>query len=113
MSEWSPPEEKPLTGVKRCKKTDCANNLHCFLPDKRRRTPEGTCLDCGVALIDWPRLHQRNLADVTHTIDALKHEHIRHHFWCNAVLTPRKVLNMRKLGASGVRAAAKQRVEVK
>jgi hypothetical protein len=113
MSDWSPPEEKPLIGVKRCKKTDCANDLHCFLPDPRRRTPEGTCFDCGAALMDWPRLHRRDPGDIEHTIASLKYEHIRHDFWCIVALTPRKIANARKLGRRGVRGLARHRVETK
>jgi hypothetical protein len=110
MSDWSPPEEKKLTGVKRCKRTDCANNLHCFMPDRRRKTPEGTCLDCGAALVDWPRLRRLDSSDIDHTVAALKHERIRHEFWCTTSLTPRKVANARKLGRSGVLDSARQRI---
>jgi hypothetical protein len=113
MSDWSPPEEKPLTGVKRCKQTDCAKNLHCFLPDPRRRTPEGTCLDCGADLVDWQRLHRRDPKDIEHTVAALKYEHIRHDFWCTKALTPRKIANTKKFGRTGVRALARRRIETK
>jgi hypothetical protein len=113
VTDWQPSEEKPLTGVKRCKLTDCAHDLHCFLKDKKRVTPDGTCLSCGADLIDWRRMHQRDLADIDHTIRALKYEHIRHEFWCTVPLTERAVSFARKHGRKGILQEARTRVEVK
>lgn len=39
------------------------------------------CKECGVELVDWNRVHRRNLRDIEHTFDALRTEWIRHHFW--------------------------------
>jgi hypothetical protein len=113
MSAWEPTEEKPLKGVSRCKKTDCAQHLHCFLKDRHRTTPEGTCLACGADLIDWPRLHRRDMRDVDHTIFSLKYEHIRHDFWCKVQLTARALAFARKHGRSGILREARKRVETK
>lgn len=113
MSAWKPSEERPLRGVNRCKVTDCGNQLHCFLKDRRRKTPEGTCLTCGAALVDWRRVHQRDLRDVEYTIASLKLEHIRHAFWCDIPLTPKATAFARKLGRSGILVAAHDRIQTK
>lgn len=113
MSNWEPTEEKPLERVGRCKKTDCAKQLHCFLKDKRRRTPEGTCLTCGADLVDWARVHRRDVRDLNHTITALKYEHIRHEFWCALPLSERAVRFARKLGRLGIYHKARGRIEKK
>lgn len=105
MEKWSPAEEKPL-GVTRCKRTDCNNDLHCFLKDRKRNTAEGTCLECGTDLIDWARVHRRDVRDVEHTIEALKHEHVRHEFWCAVELTERALTYARKRGRTGMQVAA-------
>jgi hypothetical protein len=42
---------------------------------------KGKCRTCGIALVDWQRVHARNVADIEHTFAELKQEFIRHHFW--------------------------------
>lgn len=89
MGKWKPPEEKPLK-IARCNKTDCDVGLHCFLKHQRqRKTPQGTCWACGVALVDWDRVHRRDISDAAHTVASLKNEKIRHEFWCTIPLTER------------------------
>jgi hypothetical protein len=46
-------------------------------------TPQerGKCRSCGADLVDWKRLHRRDLKDAPHTFEALQHELIRHHFF--------------------------------
>jgi hypothetical protein len=110
MGKWTPPADKPLKGMKRCRRTDCSNGLHCFLKHRTRRTPEGTCITCGVDLIDWSRVHRRDLRDVSHTIEVLKSEHIRHEFWCTVPLTDRAITYARRLGRGGVLASARARI---
>lgn len=113
MGNWTAPKDKPLEGVKRCKKTDCSKNLHCFLKDRKRRTPEGTCLACGIDLVDWRRVHRRDIGDIEHTLSALKHEHIRHEFWCTVDLTPRAINFALRNGRRGVLEKARQRIRKK
>ncbi len=98
MAEWTAPPEKPLKGMKRCRQTDCANGLHCFLKHRKRRTPDGACIACGSGLVDWTRVHQRDLNDVSHTIEMLKLEHVRHEFWCTVEVTERAATYARRLG---------------
>jgi hypothetical protein len=113
MTDWAPTDERPLKRVKRCKKTDCANQLHCFLKDRQRRTPEGTCLKCGTNLINWDRVHRRDIRDVDHTIESLKYEHIRHEFWCKIPFTQRATLFARKHGRIGIYNEARTRIQTK
>ena len=110
MAEWTAPAEKPLKGMKRCRQTDCTNGLHCFLKHRKRRTPEGTCLACGSGLVDWTRVHQRDLNDVAHTIQMLKLEHVRHEFWCTVALTVRASTYAHRLGRIGLLSAARKRI---
>jgi hypothetical protein len=66
-----------------CTATNCEDDLHCFKATKKMQSENraGTCRECGVSLVDWPRVHSRNLADVDHTFVELRRELIRHHFW--------------------------------
>ncbi len=41
----------------------------------------GTCRSCGADLINWTRVHSRDLGDVAHTFEAMKREWIRHRYW--------------------------------
>lgn len=67
----------------KCTSTDCENGLHCWRVTKRmaKKHQEGRCIDCGVELVDWARVHRQDLEDVAHTFSSLKKELIRHHFW--------------------------------
>jgi hypothetical protein len=66
-----------------CTSTQCEDGLHCFRATKKmqREKRAGTCRRCGVALVDWPRVHARSLADLDNTFGELRRELIRHHFW--------------------------------
>ena len=110
MDEWTAPADKPLKGMKRCRATDCGNGLHCFLKHRKRRTPEGTCIACGVALVDWPRVHRRDLLDAHNTVEMLKLEHVRHDFWCTVDLTEYATTYARRLGRTRLLVAARKRI---
>jgi hypothetical protein len=66
-----------------CTKSDCDDNLHCFRSTKKLRDQGlgGACRDCHAQLVDWPRVHERQLDDAEHTFRELRLEFIRHHFW--------------------------------
>ncbi len=66
-----------------CTSTDCGNNLHCFRSARKKGSTDqqGRCRSCGVALIDWHRVHRRKLDDADHTFASLRLELIRHYFW--------------------------------
>jgi hypothetical protein len=78
MADFQKPEPLEIT----CTSTDCDNDLHCFKQFKRM-TPDqrGNCRTCGVSLVNWDRVHQRNPQDAAHTFSALQHELIRHSFF--------------------------------
>lgn len=69
-----------------CRHTECPADLHCFNSTQRGvrkgkiRAP-GVCHECGADLVEWKRVHERNLDDVEATFAALRCEWIRHHFW--------------------------------
>lgn len=66
-----------------CTKSDCEDNLHCFRSTKKLRDQGlgGACRSCHAQLVDWPRVHERQLNDVEHTFTKLRLELIRHYFW--------------------------------
>jgi len=111
METWSAPPEKPLTGIKRCRKTDCGNGLHCFLKHRKRSGAPGTCIACAADLVDWSRVHRRDLRDADHTIQALKFEHVRHEFWCRVPLSERASSYALRRGRSGILKAARARIQ--
>ena len=78
MSEfqWLPPLDI------KCTSADCENELHCFKQLKKMTGEQrGKCRYCGAELVDWDRLHVRDVGDVAYTFAALKNEMIRHYFF--------------------------------
>jgi hypothetical protein len=66
----------------RCTDSRCDADLHCFRPRPKMSDEErGRCRDCGADLIDWERMHRRDIAQVHALFEALPHELIRHHYW--------------------------------
>src|SRR5690242_19196883 len=96
-----PPLQLPPLKVT-CTGTNCANNLHCFKRSRKvaERHLGSRCKECGVDLVDWPRLHLRDLTDAAHTFASLKQELIRHYYW-HVQLSPRVVDNARRRGRQG------------
>jgi hypothetical protein len=81
MTDVFPEDLAPLK-VK-CSDSNCEQGLHCYRATAKmvREKTAGPCLSCGIALVDWDRVHQRNLSDVTFTFEMMRTEFIRHHFW--------------------------------
>lgn len=105
-------EEDDLPPLKiKCRSTNCAEGLHCFLRTKRQRAKvaPGSCYACGEHLVDMDRVHQRNLRDVQHTFEALKRELVRHHFW-HIEIDQRALNHARRKGRTGIRVAAERRL---
>lgn len=75
--------DKPLPRLKvTCTSVDCEKNLHCFL--KKRGMPadlHGTCRACNADLINWARVHRRDIRDQKFVFASLKNEMIRHYMW--------------------------------
>jgi hypothetical protein len=75
---------KPLKPLKiTCTSTDCGSNLHCFLSTKKAALAGegGRCRSCGVALVDWERVHRKDARDASYFLKALQFEYFRHYFW--------------------------------
>lgn len=81
MESSMPGSLKPLKIT--CTSTDCSNNLHCFRLTKKLLSegPNGRCRSCGIELINWSRVHRRDVSDAQYTFECLRFELIRHHFW--------------------------------
>lgn len=104
-------ELKPLKIT--CTSSDCTNDLHCFLATQKlvAEGRAGRCRSCGADLVDWRRVHRRNLSDVRYTFDALRFELIRHHFW-HIPLTQRAVNHARRKGRVALQAFATRQLRV-
>ena len=95
-----------------CTSTRCQDNLHCFRLTKQqlREGPAGRCRSCGIELVDWSRVHQREIKDAKHTVAALKLELIRHHFW-HLTLSEYAANYARRKGRRNLRDAVRNRLE--
>ena len=106
------PDNEMLEPLKvTCTMADCADNLHCFKFHSRKMEEgeRGTCRYCGASLVDWERIHSRDSADIEHTVESLKHEFIRHHFW-HAAIDQKADEHARRKGRLALRVAARTRV---
>lgn len=96
-----------------CGMTKCDDGLHCFKQKRRRAnqsvTSGGACKECGTELVNWERLSNRDFSDITHTVQSLKNEFIRHHFW-HEEFTPEAINYARRKGTQGLRLASEQRI---
>ncbi len=109
-TDWNAEEElKPLKLS--CTSTDCKNNLHCFKETQKMKAANqfGQCRECGVELVNWSRVHKRDINDAIHTFEALKHEKIRHHFW-HVEIDQEAVAHALRKGRSDLRKAATHRI---
>lgn len=94
-----------------CTTSDCEADLHCFKfhSRKMKRTDKGNCRECGIALVDWERVHARDASDIDHTFAELKREFIRHHFWHKSI-DDKADKHARRKGRVLLAAAATQRL---
>ncbi|MCL7451690.1 MAG: DUF4186 domain-containing protein [Anaerolineae bacterium] len=70
----------------------------------------GICRYCGADLIDWQRVHRRNLGDAAFVFESLKYELVRHHYWHKSI--DLKAMNhARRKGRQGLREAARHRLK--
>jgi len=104
-----PTNLKPL-GVT-CTSSDCESGLHCFKKSNSMSESErGRCRSCGAELIDWERVHKRDLQDAKFTFEALKYEMVRHHFWHKSV-DQRAENHARRKGRIKLHEAVRKRLE--
>ena len=94
-----------------CTTTDCEADLHCFKFHSRTMKPSdrGRCRTCGVALVDWSRVHARNSGDIDNTFEELKREFIRHYFWHKDIDDDAET-HARRKGRMLLRTAAEKRI---
>lgn len=95
-----------------CTSTACGDELHCFRQARKSaegRVAGGRCRDCGAQLVDFRRVHMRNLNDLKYTFRSLKYELIRHHFW-HLEIDQRAKNYARRKGRAGMRNAAERRI---
>ncbi len=93
-----------------CTSTDCDNGLHCFRASQKQGvTKVGACRECGAQLIDWSRVHKKDLTDAQYTFEALKYELIRHKFW-HVPINSKAVNYAHRKGISGLERAVRSRL---
>jgi hypothetical protein len=103
--------QKPAPLKIKCTSSDCEHDLHCFKAHKKMAPADrGKCRSCNADLINWDRVHCRNLKDVRYTFEALKHELIRHHHF-EKKIDEKAIRHARRKGRPGLIAAARIRLE--
>lgn len=124
-----PPPLRKMT----CTSTNCARNQHCFLPKKPRKKGKkaepqtrqlllfedveppsnppqsGQCRACGASIVDWPRIHSRNLDDVTYTVEMLKLEMWRQYYWSRPI-DQHAINHAHRRGRDGLRQHAEKTI---
>lgn len=94
-----------------CTSTDCEQGLHCFKKSREMaEVDRGKCRACGADLIDWKRVHTKDVNDASFTFAALKNELVRHHFW-HKPIDQKAVNHARRKGRPGLQGAARHRLE--
>jgi hypothetical protein len=127
-------DELPLLKIK-CTSSKCDDNKHCFKPPPKRRKkksdlqttldidgatdagqgqflhPEqtGRCRSCDAELIKWDRIHKRDIADAEYTVESLRLELIRDHFW-SIPIDAKATAHAGKKGVSGIEQALEHRI---
>jgi hypothetical protein len=95
----------------KCSDSDCKSGRHAFKPNRRKKDWEksytGECRDCGENPVDWPRVRQRNLADVQGLFAELRHELIREEYF-RAPFDEKAKAEARKLGPGGLKAKVRR-----
>lgn len=102
---------KPPPLAIKCTSADCDNDLHCF-KQLQKMTPQerGRCRVCGADLVDWKRVHQREIRDAAYTFRALQYEMIRHHFF-HLKIDDNALRHAQRKGRLKLKEAARHRLE--
>ena len=108
-------DDKPAERLKplkiTCTSSDCNNDLHCFRRSRKMAAVDrGKCRSCGKDLIDWPRVHERELRDAAFIFNSLKQELIRHHYWHKPIDQHAENYARRK-GRVGLKEAVRKRLK--
>jgi hypothetical protein len=96
------PEDLPPLKV-RCTDSNCEEDLHCYraTTDMVRDKTAGRCRSCGISLVDWDRVHERDVSDANFTLEVMKTEFIRHHFW-HIEIDTKAIEHARKKGLAAI-----------
>jgi hypothetical protein len=110
-------DQQAFTPLKvKCTDSDCETGHHAFSPNRKKKnwakSYEGECRECGVKLIDWDRVKQRDIRDVEGVFGELQHELIRHVFF-HAPFDEKARAEAAKLGRQGLRAKVRPYLEKK
>lgn len=106
--EPSVTEKKPLKIT--CTQSQCQNDLHCYRKSRKMSGAEkGKCRSCGIDLVDWTRVHRKDLSDVAYTFEMLKTELVRHEYW-HKEIDQRAINHARRKGRTELRLAAENRL---
>lgn len=98
----------------KCTSSDCDNNLHCFLSSKtlqKQGLPKGHCRSCKSALIDWGRIHRKDISDFSYTKAAFKLEMIRNQYWCIKQPSMKMIVKITSLSQDELRSKLRQRLQ--
>jgi hypothetical protein len=92
-----------------CTDTDCNSGLHCFRATDKMvaQNKAGVCRECGIQLVNWERIHCRDLHDVQNTFTMLKLEKVRHFFW-HVPLSQHAINHAKRKGRKGLRERMKK-----
>ena len=95
-----------------CTSSNCAADLHCFKTTIKlaKANKTGACRSCGAEPIDWPRVHGRQIQDVSFTFEQLRRELIRHYFW-HLPFDEKAINHARRKGRHQLHDAARHRLE--
>ena len=86
----------------RCNRSECDQDLHCFLPPGGAGVnAPGPCRACGANLVDWDAMSIRELQDAHKKFEVLKVEWIRHFFF-HVPITSRIDAYARNKGVKGL-----------
>jgi Domain of unknown function (DUF4186) len=96
-----------------CTSSDCGNNLHCFR--KSGRMPKNgyvgdKCIDCGISLINWEKVKERKIEDISFTFNELMKEYVRHLFWHKEV-DEKAILHAKRKGKLDLYIAVRKRIQ--
>ena len=108
MNKSERPNPEPLKIT--CTSSDCENNLHCFKKSRKMSESEkGRCRSCGADLINWERIHSRDINDTEFTFISLKYEMFRHSFW-HKQIDIKTMNHARRKGRAGLKTDAIKRL---
>ena len=93
-----------------CTESRCQDNLHCYKKSRQMSAAEkGQCRSCGIDLVDWERVHRKDLSDIAYTFGMLKTELVRHEFW-HKKINQRAINHALRKGRKELRSNAKKRL---